>query len=147
MDDLKKGKARVIESGHTLMLGWSDMSLEIVKQISLANESDGGGTQFTCFTGRNGHTKVQMLTQQALLGVIVVLAKNEKEAMEIDLEAAIESKDDGLDLKGTSVIFRSGCTLTEHELAKVSAEQGARYHSDEGGAGARDHSDEGYPSS
>ena len=150
VDDLKKGKARVIESGHTLMLGWSDMSLAIVQQIALANESngggthfacfpgtklqrltqqialanesDGGGTQFTCFTGTNGHTQVQILTQQALLGVIVVLAKNDKEAMEIDLEAAIESKDDGLDLKGTSVIFRSGCTLTEHELAKVRAE-------------------------
>ena len=74
------------------------------------------------FTGTNVHTQVQILTQQALLGVIVVLAKNDKEAMETDLEAAIESKDDGLDLKGTSVIFRSGCTLTEHELAKVRAE-------------------------
>ena len=123
VDDLKKGKARVIESGHTLMLGWSEMSLAIVQQIALANESDGGGTQFTCFSRTNVHTQEQILTQQALLGVIVVLAKNDKEAMEIDLEAAIESKDDGLDLKGTSVIFRSGCTLTEHELAKVREEQ------------------------
>jgi len=82
------------------------------------------------FTGTNVHTQVQILTQPALLGVIVVLAKNDKEAMETDLEAAIESKDDGLDLKGTSVIFRSGCTLTEHELAKVRVEEGT-YHSDE----------------
>jgi hypothetical protein len=40
VDDLKKGKSRVIESRHTLMLGWSDMSLAIIQQIALANESE-----------------------------------------------------------------------------------------------------------
>ena len=43
VDDLKKGKSRIIESGHTLMLGWSDMSLSIIQQIALANESENGG--------------------------------------------------------------------------------------------------------
>eukprot|EP00957_Ditylum_brightwellii_P009556 720705-Ditylum_brightwellii.AAC.1 len=32
-------KSRVIESNHTLMLGWSDKSLAIIEQIALANES------------------------------------------------------------------------------------------------------------
>jgi hypothetical protein len=98
VDDLKKGKARVIENGHTLMLGWSDKSLAIIQQLALANESDGGG-------------------------VVVVLAKNDKEAMEATLEAACDTKDGGVDLKGTEVIFRSGCSLTEHDLEKVSVEQ------------------------
>ena len=43
VDELKKGKSRIIESGHTLMLGWSDMSLSIIQQIALANESENGG--------------------------------------------------------------------------------------------------------
>jgi len=95
VDDLKKGRSRVIESSHTLMLGWSDMSLAIIQQISLANESEGGG-------------------------IIVVLAKNEKEEMEAELTAAMDSKEGGLQLKGSEVIFRSGNTLAEHDLAKVS---------------------------
>ena len=95
VDDLKKGKSRVIESGHTLMLGWSDMSLAIIQQISLANESEGGG-------------------------VIVVLSKEDKENMEEELKAAMDSKEGGLQLKGSEVIFRSGNTLAEHDLVKAS---------------------------
>jgi len=95
VDDLKKGRSRVIESSHTLMLGWSDMSLAIIQQISLANESEGGG-------------------------VVVVLAKDDKEKMEEELAAAMDSKESGLQLKGTEVIFRSGNTLAEHDLVKAS---------------------------
>lgn len=95
VDDLKKGRSRVIESGHTLMLGWSDMSLAIIQQIALANESEGGG-------------------------VIVVLAKNDKEEMEEELKAAKESQEGGLQLKGTEVIFRSGNPLAEVDLYKAS---------------------------
>lgn len=95
VDELKKGKSRVIESGHTLMLGWNDKSLAIIQQLAFANESEGGGS-------------------------VVVLAEEEKADMEQALRAAVESKDGGLDLKGTVVIFRSGNPLLEHELHKVS---------------------------
>ena len=95
VDDLKKGKSRVIESRHTLMLGWSDMSLAIVQQIALANESEGGGC-------------------------IVVLAKADKEAMEQELKDARESHEGALQLKGTEVIFRSGNPLAEVDLYKAS---------------------------
>jgi hypothetical protein len=37
-------------------------------------------------------------------GVIVVLAKNDKEVMEAELEAAIDAKEGGLQLKGTEVL-------------------------------------------
>ena len=97
VDDLKKGKSRVIESGHTLMLGWSDMSLAIIQQIALANESENGG-------------------------VIVVLAKNDKEDMETELTNAMDAQEGGLQLKGTEVIFRSGNTLAEHDLNKASVQ-------------------------
>jgi len=95
VDELKKGKSRVIESNHTLMLGWNDKSLAIIQQLAFANESEGGGS-------------------------IVVLAEHEKAEMEMTLRAAVESRDNGLDLKGTEVIFRSGNPLLEHELHKVS---------------------------
>ena len=40
-DSLKKGKADVIEQDHTLILGWNDKIIPIIKQIALANESLG----------------------------------------------------------------------------------------------------------
>lgn len=43
VDDLKKGKSDVLETNHTLVLGWSDKTLPIIEQISNANESEGGG--------------------------------------------------------------------------------------------------------
>jgi hypothetical protein len=57
VDDLKKGRSDVLETNHTLVLGWSDKTLPIVEQVSNANVSEGGG-------------------------VIVILAEMEKERQE-----------------------------------------------------------------
>lgn len=38
---LKKGHSRVIESGHTLILGWSEQrAIEIIRELIIANESE-----------------------------------------------------------------------------------------------------------
>jgi len=37
--ELRKGKSRVLESDHTLILGWNPQIFEIVKELCLANES------------------------------------------------------------------------------------------------------------
>lgn len=42
IEELKKGKSDVLESNHTLILGWSDKSLNMIDQLCLANESAGG---------------------------------------------------------------------------------------------------------
>lgn len=42
IEDLKKGKSDVLEANHTLILGWSDKSLNMIDQLCLANESAGG---------------------------------------------------------------------------------------------------------
>lgn len=42
MDDLRKGRADVLESGHSLILGWSEKLLPIVDQLCNANASEGG---------------------------------------------------------------------------------------------------------
>eukprot|EP00607_Mallomonas_marina_P004123 CAMPEP_0182425190 /NCGR_PEP_ID=MMETSP1167-20130531/11536_1 /TAXON_ID=2988 /ORGANISM="Mallomonas Sp, Strain CCMP3275" /LENGTH=758 /DNA_ID=CAMNT_0024605639 /DNA_START=649 /DNA_END=2925 /DNA_ORIENTATION=+ len=43
VDNLRKGKSRVIESNHTLILGQGDKLIPTIRQISLANASCGGG--------------------------------------------------------------------------------------------------------
>ncbi len=96
IEDLKTGKSRVFESGHTLMLNWNDKSIAVIQQIALANESEGGG-------------------------VMVVLSDLEKEYMEDKLENAINAKENPLDLMGTEVVCRQGNPILENDLKKVSA--------------------------
>jgi hypothetical protein len=60
VDSLRKGKSEVIEHDHTLILGWSDKLGSLLKQLSIANQSIGGG-------------------------VVVVLSERDKEEMEMDI--------------------------------------------------------------
>ncbi|KAM0928475.1 hypothetical protein ACQ4PT_002504 [Festuca glaucescens] len=89
-DSLRKGRSEVIEQSHTLILGWSDKLGSLLNQISIANESLGGGT-------------------------IVVMAERDKEE---EMEADIAKME--FDLKGTAVICRSGSPLILADLKKVS---------------------------
>ncbi|XP_028757197.1 ion channel CASTOR isoform X2 [Neltuma alba] len=59
-DSLRKGKSEVVERNHTLILGWSDKLGSLLNQLSMANESLGGGT-------------------------VVVMAEQDKEEMELDI--------------------------------------------------------------
>ncbi|KAF4138284.1 Castor and Pollux of voltage-gated ion channel [Phytophthora infestans] len=92
MDMLKKGKSNVAEQNHTLLLGWSDKSISLIRQICLANASENGG-------------------------VVVVLAEIEKEELEAELESQMRKEE----LRGTRVIFRTGTPLLSVDLLKVSA--------------------------
>jgi hypothetical protein len=92
MDGLKKGRGKVVETDHTLMCGWSDKSIGIIKEIALANESEGGG-------------------------VIVVLTPHPKEEIEFQVREQID-KDQ---LYGTKVVVRSGNPIFTTDLKRVSA--------------------------
>ncbi|KDO16036.1 hypothetical protein SPRG_18429, partial [Saprolegnia parasitica CBS 223.65] len=92
MDSLKKGKSNVVEENHTLLLGWTDKSIYLIKELCRANESEKGG-------------------------VVVVLAELEKE----QLEAEIHSHMHPDDFLGTKVVFRTGNPLLIVDLKKVSA--------------------------
>lgn len=39
LDELKKGRSRVLESNHTLILGWSEKVFSIISEIIVANEN------------------------------------------------------------------------------------------------------------
>jgi Trk K+ transport system NAD-binding subunit len=94
LESFRKGRCRVIESGHTVMLGWNTKSMSILEQIALANKSEGGGT-------------------------IAVLCGTNKEDMEQLLAGTIE--EGGFDLHGTNVVFRTGDPLNTQSLAQISA--------------------------
>ena len=89
VESLKRGRSRVLESDHTLILGWSPQVFTIVSELVLANESRKSGA------------------------VIVVLADQDKVEMEEALRGHIP------DTKNTKVICRSGnpIDLTDLEIA------------------------------
>lgn len=114
MDFLKKGSSRVIEDGHTLIIGYSDKLVPVIQQIAIANESEGGG-------------------------IVVVLADLEKQELEEHIASC-----DFLDLHGTQVVCRSGNPLVVSDLNKVAAKHARSIiilsQQDDGGAVA-DNSD------
>ena len=93
MAALKKGLSPVVERGHTVILGWEQSTLNIVQQLALANESEGGG-------------------------VVVIMAERDKVDMERELETFISPSE----LRGTVVVFRSGSRLRVADLRFVSCE-------------------------
>ena len=40
IEELKKGHTQIVESGHTLVLGWNNRATEIIRELVLANESE-----------------------------------------------------------------------------------------------------------
>ena len=56
MESLRKGRSRVIERGHTVILGWSPHVFSIVSELAIANESQGSG----CIVVLGERDKVEM---------------------------------------------------------------------------------------
>ncbi len=89
MDELRKGRSAVLESDHTLILGWSSQVFTIISELILANESRKTGA------------------------VIVVMADHDKVEMEDEINERISNT------KNTRIICRSGSPidLTDLEIA------------------------------
>jgi K+ transport systems, NAD-binding component len=64
VEELRKGRSRVLEEDHTLILGWSSKVFPIVREISIANQSRGRSA-------------------------IVILADRDKVEMEDDIKAQV----------------------------------------------------------
>lgn len=90
---LRKGLTPVVESGHTVVLGWTERTAAIVLEICEANRSEGGG-------------------------VVAVLADLDKEQLEAEFAASIQNSS----LQGTQVVFRNGSRVHAAGLHTVCVE-------------------------
>ncbi|MDJ0853209.1 MAG: hypothetical protein QNK04_32990 [Myxococcota bacterium] len=89
---LKRGRSKVIESGHTLILGWNEQRIvEILRELILANESESDAC-------------------------VVILADRDKEEMDDILRLRLP------DTKTTRLVTRSGAVSTIANLDMVSIE-------------------------
>jgi len=111
MELLRQGKSKVIEKEHTVVLGWTDKTILLIQELCLANESQGGG-------------------------VIVLLANESKEAMELQLKVELPQKQ----RLGTRIVIRSGSSQTMVDLMKVAAHK-AKSIVVLAGEGESDHAD------
>ncbi len=93
MKQLKQGAGQVVERDHTVVLGWTDETVTIVREIALANASLGGGC-------------------------VAILSDRKKSQLEAELAAVLKPRD----LHGTRVVFRTGSRLRAADLRKVATE-------------------------
>jgi hypothetical protein len=93
LESLKQGHSAVVERGHTVLLGWTDEAVTIIRELCLANESAGGGC-------------------------IAVLCERSKRIMEAELAALLKPAE----LLGTRVVFRTGSRLRSADLRKVATD-------------------------
>ncbi len=86
LDDLRKGRSRVIEEDHALILGWSAQVFTVVSELCAASENKPGGA------------------------VIVVLADKDKVEMEDEIATKVP------DLRGSRVVCRNGSPIDLDDL-------------------------------
>jgi hypothetical protein len=92
MELLKKGKSKVVETGHYLILGWTDRCPALLRELAMACESDGGGC-------------------------VVILAEQDKVELEAELKNLLTKED----LRNLNVVFRTGSAMVTKDLNTVSA--------------------------
>ncbi|MBI3737684.1 MAG: NAD-binding protein [Chloroflexi bacterium] len=90
MDRLRKGRSRVLESDHTVILGWSPQVFTTISELVEANKNRRGGA------------------------VIAILADEDKVEMEDEIRERIP------DTKNTKVICRSGSPIDPADIEIVS---------------------------
>jgi ion channel POLLUX/CASTOR len=99
LGDLRRGRSRVIETGHIVILGWSPQVFTIVSELALANrvvQSDRGSSR----SGRSA--------------CVAILADKDKVAMEEEIRKKVAG------LQGTRVVCRTGSPIDVDDLQIVS---------------------------
>jgi Trk K+ transport system NAD-binding subunit len=89
LTELRRGRSLVLESGHTLILGWSESIFTVISELALANESRTTGA------------------------CVVVLANEDKPMMDDEVRTRLK------DLSGTKVVCRTGSPTTIADLELV----------------------------
>jgi Trk K+ transport system NAD-binding subunit len=99
MGDLRRGRSRVIETGHTVILGWSPQVITIVSELAHANRSLRSRRTAPDAEGRSP--------------CVVILADRDKVEMEEEIHTKVP------DTMGTRVVCRSGTPLDLDDLKIV----------------------------
>jgi Trk K+ transport system NAD-binding subunit len=103
LGDLRRGRSRVIETGHTVILGWSSQVFTIVSELAYANRN----------VARRRKTLPSGVAE-ARSACVVILADKDKVEMEEEIRTKVP------DTQGTRVVCRTGTPLDPDDLKIVS---------------------------
>jgi ion channel POLLUX/CASTOR len=105
LTELRRGRSRVLENGHTVILGWSPQVFTILNELAIANHN------------LSNHRKpAQGGSEIGRSACVAILADRDK--LEMEEEIRIKSPD----LDGTRVVCRSGNPLDPDDIQLVSPE-------------------------
>jgi len=106
LNELRRGRSRVLESGHTIILGWSPQVFAIINELAFANRNLSKRDR-PASTGQRGRRSA----------CVVILADRDK----LEMEEEIQTK--APNTLGTRIVCRSGNPLDPDELQIVNPEQ------------------------
>jgi voltage-gated potassium channel Kch len=105
LGDLRRGRSHVVESGHTVILGWSSQVFTIVSELAFANRH---------LSKRRKPSAMGGIERRS--ACVVILADKDKVEMEEEIRTKVPN------LLGTRVVCRSGSPLDLDDLNIVSPE-------------------------
>jgi len=85
---LRKGKSPVIDSNHTLILGWSNRVFPILKELAIANENVRGAKVVIFSKETRDHMEDEIATHAPDLGKLKVLTRTGEPDQPADLKRA-----------------------------------------------------------
>eukprot|EP00944_MAST-04C_sp_MAST-4C-sp1_P008390 g8390.t1 len=73
MDALDTGRSRVVIKGHILIMGWTEKTIQVIDQIALMMESEGGGTIVLCSDKAKRDAQDEVMERCTLLNSKIIV--------------------------------------------------------------------------
>lgn len=136
VEELRRGKTPILESGHTLILGWSNRAFPIIEQLTIAN-SNKRGSVIAIFADVDRATiEDQIASRVNNLGKTKIIIRNGNPTSPADLARTNISKASSIivlddDTKGDSSIVSTVLSIKAVDptsITKVIAEMDNRIH-------------------
>ncbi len=136
VEELRRGKTPILESGHTLILGWSNRAFPIIEQLAIANSNKRGSVIAIFADVDRSLIEDQIATRVTILGKTKVIIRNGDPTSPSDLARTNIAKASSIivlddDSKGDSTIVSTVLSIKSvdpHSVTKVIAEMDNRIH-------------------
>ena len=104
--ELRRGRSRVLESGHTIIMGWSPQVFTIINELAFANRN---------LSKKSRKSNANPEARRS--ACVVILADRDKLEMEEEIKIKVP------DSQGTKIVCRSGNPLDRDDLEIVNPEE------------------------
>ena len=136
VEELRRGKTPILESGHTLILGWSNRAFPIIEQLAIANSNKRGSVIAIFADVERAAIEDQIATRVSNLGKTKVIIRNGDPTSPADLARTNIAKASSIivlddDVEGDSTIVSTVLSIKSvdpQSVTKIIAEMDNRIH-------------------